>query len=446
MEMDMEMEIQKEIQKIPGFSENNAIHNRSFKDLSFPIIGRLNLETLIKKILKDKRWVSYISSEVFSEMCNSACLHPDVRIEFLQWLKDYGYGYGWKFSENSMNNAAAIGRIDLLEWFHSNDCKFTMRGAKFAAFRGHFETLKWLYEHIDCCGKMDKLSFFSSSDIMDYAAGGGHIEILEWLYEHQAKFSYNAMNWAAEFGNIEIIEWLQKRVKICGIVKDEKIPFLTDYAVSKAAENGNIEVLNWLYEHKVYDETFNMADAARNGHIEILEKHLSRGGYCGSNAMDYAALNGHIKTLEWLRDNIEEITFTSRTMELALLNGHIETFEWLFNHRESLGERKNDELPKITSKDIERAIYFGNIEAIKWLKEHQEYCETQPIFTSNLLKLSINQGWYEQTKYLYEKENLRLDDDEMISALDGANCLGYFRMNVLINRLEMEDMEKMEIY
>ena len=152
--------------------------------------------------------------------------HPP---EQLKW-----YDMSWTQKEYNIHiaqEAAFRGHFEVLKWLKENGCPFGDACTP-AATGGHLEILKWLKNEGGCnfngrtCASAAKGGPWGSSSCA-MAAQEGHFEVLKWLKENGCPCTKDTFSHAAGRGNIEMLKWL-KEIGCPWTVKHVLLPHVTD--------------------------------------------------------------------------------------------------------------------------------------------------------------------------------------------------------------------------
>ncbi|KAF0689459.1 Aste57867_19094 [Aphanomyces stellatus] len=303
----------------------------------------------------------------------------------------------------AMDEAAANGQFEMVQFLHENDCTCTTNAMDAAAALGRLDMVAWFHENrTEGC----------TTDAMDLASQHGHFDVMKWLHMHREEgCTAYALNICAVTGRLDILQWLSEIISVYTKTTsrvesfDEFDPDLdpsemealqqqqqslpqtqppllrrpTDGSLlppspkeashhklksdstdmmDLACENGHLEMVQWLTEHtKMMASVDAMNKAAMNGHLAIVEfLHVHRREGCTRRAMDWAAANGHLHVVQFLHFNRTEGCST-RAMDLAAKHGHLEVLQWLYHNREE----------GCTMAAIEEATKRGHTEVVQWL-------------------------------------------------------------------------------
>ncbi|EFA78225.1 hypothetical protein PPL_08876 [Heterostelium album PN500] len=138
---------------------------------------------------------------------------------------------------NVFNNAAAIGRIDILEWLTVNRPQDRVGNRMYqdAAEAGHIHVLDYLRANQDRSN--DTYNIYS---LYDSAIQNDNLSVFQWLFVNGYKSSFNIMNHVAGRGNLKILKWLHENTK--------ESP--TTDAIDTASVNGKLDIIIWLFENR----------------------------------------------------------------------------------------------------------------------------------------------------------------------------------------------------
>jgi hypothetical protein len=97
------------------------------------------------------------------------------------------------------DSAAESGNLDLVKYLNSIESICSYRAMDWAAKCGRMEMLEWLHSN---------RSEGCTTGAMDSAAEEGNFEIVKWLHFNRKEgCTKDAMDWAAEKGHLEIVKW-----------------------------------------------------------------------------------------------------------------------------------------------------------------------------------------------------------------------------------------------
>ncbi|KAK1930038.1 putative ankyrin repeat protein [Phytophthora citrophthora] len=144
-------------------------------------------------------------------------------------LDDRHWGHSSWDSTDAMDDAAANGYLETVQWLHANRTEgCTTDAMDCAAANGHLDVVKWLQAN---------RSEGITTKAMDGAAANGHLHVVKWLHEHSsAGCTVNAMEWAAEHGHLSVVKWLHAN----------KSEGCTSTAVKESLQNSHLAVASWL--------------------------------------------------------------------------------------------------------------------------------------------------------------------------------------------------------
>lgn len=341
-----------------------------------------------------------------------------------------------------MDHAAASGRLDDVQWFHSNrsihGC--TTAAMDLAATNGHFGVVRFLHENRKegCTVKA-----------LDGAAANGHLQIARYLRANRTEgCSPRAMEDAAGRGDMAMVKWLLQDDGATSVGASGNV--VTSASLDRAATNGHLDVVQflhansseacsgaalvgaaaynhahvvrWLLEHygskwrasassvgvntpapSVVDRAAN--EAAANRHlsmVKLLYAYTRDTGHsssvatepCGSSLLRSvvraAATNGYFRTIMWAVQTYRDDCTRDRSIDLlrpelasvlnsAVIGGHLSVVRWI---RELLG---NTGLAKIKSSTLNKALVSAaqraDFDTLEWVRARH-------VMASNWAKLA----------------------------------------------------------
>jgi len=287
---------------------------------------------------------------------------------------------GCIWDESTFSNAAGGGHLEMLKWLAENGCpKAHPPAMHLAALGGHLEVLKWLKEndglHLEC------QCYIS-------AAARGNLEMMKWLREvgcprdkWAEQLQVNVICKAAKSGNLEMLKWMNengwfspiyayhqacmvsgsKSVEILKWLRELGCPW-DKWSYMEAAKAGNIEALKWLLDIEPVVWTEKVCEpVAWAGQLEVL-KWLRAQGCPWNNVtiVEAALISGRVDLLQWVIEEIGEVTWTKRHFMFAATRGHSEVLKWL----RAQGCHWNKRLFKKSLQEWDEE--HGRTRAVKW--------------------------------------------------------------------------------
>jgi hypothetical protein len=207
---------------------------------------------------------------------------------------------GMEYTEAVIAAAALCNKLAEVQYLHTEDCPWPVQLLDDAARGGHFELVRWCYEH-GC-------RFESSGAATCMAAVGGSVELMGWLLQQEGAKLYEAVLTAAACkGHTAMVHYLLA----------QQCPW-DAHAIRSAASGGHVDLLQWLMDNGCplededdYDEDDGALQlglaAAAGGSIEVLT-HLRQQGMLLEDAdsmtrmLNSAGHNDQLPTAKWLRE------------------------------------------------------------------------------------------------------------------------------------------------
>ncbi|EFA79598.1 hypothetical protein PPL_07457 [Heterostelium album PN500] len=311
------------------------------------------------------------------------------------------------------NNAAFMGRIDMIEWLSINKPQEKSKSFLYcdAIKGGQLHVIQYLldfnshdyvgtlFDHAIFCNQFEIAKLLHENDIIaskgtpiDHAALHGNIECLKWLHENTTNdVCVEAMDNAAINNHLEVLKWLQQhRTEGC-----------SNDIMKSVSRKGHIEVAQWLFENQtnVLLSQRSIDEAIYNGHFELAKWLFEKGKVRPSvEATDYAAIFNLPHIIDWLHENGLD-SFSTNIMNELSDSGNLQMIKWFHENHPNL---------PFTEYDFLRAIGNGDFETMKWMRENRT-----EISTLKKLDLeSINKGDAETIKWL--SENFNMDWDKVL--------------------------------
>ena len=136
--------------------------------------------------------------------------------------------------EDACYEAAAVGEIGVMMFWHENGCDLDARTFAAVAGLGQLAPLKWLLKH-NC--PWDTYVYVQ-------AAQNGHLHVLKWLRNRGCPWDRHAMSeYAAASGQLHVLKWLVAQGCDLGVRVFE--------AAIGGGADGCMAVLEWLHEQNV---------------------------------------------------------------------------------------------------------------------------------------------------------------------------------------------------
>ncbi|EFA81664.1 hypothetical protein PPL_05658 [Heterostelium album PN500] len=196
------------------------------------------------------------------------------------------------------------------------------------------------------------------SRLFDNAAAVGSIEMIEWAALNRPSYRTNNYMYhcAARENHIHVLKYLKRLSNPLDVPEASSLMNL----YSAAAGNGSLDALKWLKENNI--------------------------GNSNQNAMNVAAANGHFDAVLWLHENRTE-GCNFEAVEMSLRNKHYNIFKWLYCNYPN--ERHSESVSMMAKK--------GNLAMLKWLHEQNDQD-----FNGSLLNDSLKNGNLKVAKWLFE--------------------------------------------
>ena len=254
-----------------------------------------------------------------------------------------------------------------------------------AAAHGHLDVVQWLHRTVP--------GVRCTTDAIDRAASNGHLGMVQWLAAHRTEgATCDAMNGAAEHGHLDVVVWLDEN----GVGKG-----CTSYAMDRAAENGHLNVVQWLDRVRKATCTKTAMNAAcANGHVGVCDylfKNRREG--CSKRGLCDAVGNGRLESVKWLFEHY----LTALVLEYgglrellqdaansAAMYGHLDVLVWLLTggmvsatrgtrthtvrggseNADSIGIVSSRRLARLSSRIVGSAVHNGHVHILHWLRTH----------------------------------------------------------------------------
>ncbi len=124
------------------------------------------------------------------------------KLELLKWAREEKK---CEWDEETINEAAGQGNLEMVKYCVANECPITVWACASAAENGHLECLKYLREEAKARW---------NSDTAAGAASNGHLHILEYLVERKFdEYEEDACEFAAKHGHFDCLKYLHETAK-----------------------------------------------------------------------------------------------------------------------------------------------------------------------------------------------------------------------------------------
>jgi len=150
------------------------------------------------------------------------------KLELLKWAREEKK---CEWDEETINEAAKQGNLEMVKYCVANECPINMNACAYAAQGGHLEVLKYLHEEVKAPWTSGTASF---------AAESAQLHILEYLVERKYdEFDEEACACAAMNGHLDCLKYLHETAKAPW---DEE-------AVREAHDNEHTECVQYLLDN-----------------------------------------------------------------------------------------------------------------------------------------------------------------------------------------------------
>lgn len=154
----------------------------------------------------------------------------------------YAIERGCPYDHDVFAYAAQYGNLEGLKYLFSlNDLEVNISILETAAFGGHYECLRFLFERFETWGK--------KSQVCEMAAYRGSLECLKYAIENGAPFDESTACTAAERGNLKCLKYLH--LYGCEMTQD---------VYDAAKNNGRILCYNYAADNKIKENYFKCID------------------------------------------------------------------------------------------------------------------------------------------------------------------------------------------
>jgi hypothetical protein len=130
------------------------------------------------------------------------------KLEFLKWAREVKH---CEWDEETINQAASLGNLEMLKYCFSNDCPCDEKEAcGQAAIKGHLDCIRFLVDKV-------KPSRETEEKAAMLAAQFGHTDILKYFVEERKislEGKFTCVGGAAMFGRLDCLKYLVEEAKV----------------------------------------------------------------------------------------------------------------------------------------------------------------------------------------------------------------------------------------
>ncbi len=214
-----------------------------------------------------KKWKSVFEQKLYDKQTRAITLETNIK-QFKENIQsimnkpgthEVSPNYLSHISKRVMNQAALLGRTDMIKVIHENGhapVKFSETCSS-ASYGGNLETLIYL-RSIGCPW---------DDETVELAASRGHIAIVMWAIRNNCDWNHLAVSAAAMGGHLNIIKWIRKNTR--------KIIYIN--ALSSSAALGGLDsgldVIKWIRSIIVGESWMPTiySSALKGGNLKILD-------------------------------------------------------------------------------------------------------------------------------------------------------------------------------
>ncbi|MCE5318166.1 MAG: ankyrin repeat domain-containing protein [Parachlamydia sp.] len=329
-------------------------------------------------------------------------------------------GANYRAEANFCKLAAAVGRLDLLQWAKAKGFAFDNEVCAAAAAGGHIPVLAWLRQ-VGC--PWDDQTCIA-------AIHNGHFELLQWAVENGAVLNRHILqNSPLLINNRQrALEWIRTKL---GDLDTPKYTYGSFESAYHAALTNDLDQLKDAVRqgHHLSDDI--IPYAAQIGNIEMMKWAREKGAPWGT-ACSSAASQGQFKALKWLRDygcpwtpQVVEVAYSQEIKDWTIQHGAPQTkidrcmdapaysmdgyMATLNNNLPALRAYKREMGGGLTSEVVNAAAEHGSLEMVQWLSENQAQ------FKDIVYSGPAREGRLDVIKWLYDR-GTKINDRALIGA------------------------------
>jgi hypothetical protein len=198
---------------------------------------------------------------------------------------------GMQYTTETMLGAAQRDKLAEVQHLRSEGCPWAWGHLEEAASNGHFELLRWCYEH-GC-------HFEEPWDAPAFAAQSGNIELVTWVLQLEQQVN------APLLEDTMCAAALRGHTAMCEFLRAQQCPW--DRSVSRAAAvRGHLDCLRWLLDNGCPWEARQLCmSAAEGGSVEVCAWSQQQGILASTSMLtdmlNKAAEYNHLAAVQWLR-------------------------------------------------------------------------------------------------------------------------------------------------
>jgi hypothetical protein len=260
-----------------------------------------------------------------------------------QFDPPFDMGPRWGMSRPRLHvvqEAAAQGRHDVIEWAIRNGCGREDWACASAAGAGRTETVRWLRE---------KGYTYNGQELMEAVRSGDRATI-SWLLANDCKWTGNECDY---LDDKDLVKWMHSQgcpLGTCarGFAKQGDTNMLAwvlenggrfdGETYLYAAEGNQLATIDWMRAHGIEWGQELHYGAASKGHLAIME-YVESKGLAPTDPLIAATAtrNGHLEVLKWLA--AKKYPFDTEVSARAIMSEHKEIATWVIESKLPCAER-----------------------------------------------------------------------------------------------------------
>lgn len=229
------------------------------------------------------------------------------QIETFQWFVNT---VNAPMTKQVLHLAAALGDIANFQ-FILKSRKITTDCVNIAAFKRHFDMVKWMY------------AMGTSLKARTFGAVASHcdFEMMQWMYEKKCPMNAQVFANVALSGRLDVMQWLLEK----NCPWDSRV-------YHNAIKNNHLQAVLFAYENGCpFDESISEFAAERKCY-DILKFLILKGFQCTARVCEGVARSGDLELFKFCVEKKKGVVFDVDAFASAALKGHINILQYMIDN------------------------------------------------------------------------------------------------------------------
>lgn len=279
--------------------ESESILRDYYKNIDIDLILDIDMSNVAKYIAI--KYNIFPSQRVIDGMCRRQSL------DLLIFFNEYGYSP----TIHGLNNAIWHGKMDIIEWLHTELKLIPSNNTlKYAIWGQHYDIFIWL---------ISNFNLEPNPNLIDIAVADGDIKLVKFLIGMNNLPDISSINIAVSNCKLETLKYLWNQYHLA----PSQSVTLLDF--------NDLETLKWYMENfdiNISQEHIN--GFARLGYIDMVILCYDKFKLIpDAKSIERCAINGHIEIIKWLYDIGVQMYFTQYIDTIAR-EGHLDLCKFIY--------------------------------------------------------------------------------------------------------------------